>query len=104
MLLPIIIFVYKIVICQQIFDYVYYSSDIYSTPCIYNYILDVIYRKQNYVGEVKFSSIDVDVTTKRLYVATKKNVVASLAIDTGKTGVSIIHNICLIIIILVTIR
>jgi len=39
--------------------------------------------KQNYVGEVKFSSIDVDVTTKRLYVATKKNVVASLAIDTG---------------------
>lgn len=40
-------------------------------------------RKQNYVGELKFSSIDVDVTTKRLYVATKKNVVASLAIDTG---------------------
>ncbi|KAL4149129.1 hypothetical protein QTP88_003140 [Uroleucon formosanum] len=39
--------------------------------------------KQNYVGEVKFSSIDVDVTTKRLYVATEKNVVASLAIDTG---------------------
>jgi len=46
--------------------------------------INIIFRKQNYVGEVKFSSIDVDVTTKRLYVATKKNVVASLAIDTGK--------------------
>lgn len=46
--------------------------------------LKIIFRKQNYVGEVKFSSIDVDVTTKRLYVATMKNVVASLAIDTGK--------------------
>lgn len=45
----------------------------------------IVFRKQNYVGEVKFSSIDVDVTSKRLYVATKKNVVASLAIDTGNS-------------------
>lgn len=44
----------------------------------------MLFRKQNYVGEVKFSSIDVDVTTKRLYVATEKNVVASLAIETGR--------------------
>ncbi|XP_050436738.1 ER membrane protein complex subunit 1 isoform X2 [Adelges cooleyi] len=39
--------------------------------------------KQSFLGEIKFSSIDVDVTSKRVYVATKQNVVASLAIDTG---------------------
>ncbi|XP_050532938.1 ER membrane protein complex subunit 1 isoform X2 [Daktulosphaira vitifoliae] len=39
--------------------------------------------RQSYVGEIKFSTIDTDATTKRVYVATKSNVVASMTIDTG---------------------
>jgi len=67
-------------ICHRTSNYIYFLSQI-------QYNKNNIYRKQDYVGEVKFSLIDVDVTTKRLYIATKKNVVASLAIDTGKIDI-----------------
>ncbi|VVC41234.1 Hypothetical protein CINCED_3A015652 [Cinara cedri] len=68
---------FKLVIIVLLFSFIFVTNGLYEDQA------GKFDWKQNYIGEVKFSSIDVDVKTKRLYVATKKNVVASLAIDTG---------------------
>jgi hypothetical protein len=42
------------------------------------------YRRQNYVGKIKFASFDTVSTAKKIIVATEENVIAALNLKSGK--------------------
>lgn len=43
----------------------------------------MIFRKQNYVGRVKYASFDAVSTAKKIIVATEENVIAALNLKSG---------------------
>jgi len=42
------------------------------------------FRRQNYVGKIKFASFDTVSTAKKIIVATEENVIAALNLKSGK--------------------
>lgn len=44
----------------------------------------MIFRRQTYVGRIKFSQFDTVSTAKKIIVATEENVLAALNLKTGK--------------------
>lgn len=44
----------------------------------------IVFRRQSYVGRIKFAQFDTVSTAKKLIVATEENVLAALNLKTGK--------------------
>lgn len=64
--------------------YVTFLISLLKIPILSNVSIPFNFRRQNYVGKLKFSQFDTVSTAKRLIVATEENVVAALQLKTGK--------------------
>jgi hypothetical protein len=51
---------------------------------ITSHIRGACFRRQNYVGKIKFASFDTVSTAKKIIVATEENVIAALNLKSGK--------------------
>lgn len=59
-------------------------SEVLSTVVILALYVSLFFRRQQYVGKLKFASLEFSPGSKKLVVATEKNVIAALNSRTGE--------------------